>query len=199
MQKSTARVILEPLAIAIALALLVRHAFFRIYSIPTESMVPTLEVGDHIVVTPYRFGDKPRPGDVIVFRAPSGSDELLVKRVIAVPGDLIDSRSGRVRIGGHALAEPYVLQSAASGAIPAQIVPGDSYFVMGDNRANSADSRSWGVVPAALVAGRARLVLWSSGDGDSAPTARAATRRTPTRLGGTIPSGRFFTVIDSQR
>src|ERR1051325_8396694 len=124
--KSTARVILEPLAIAVALALLVRHAFFRIYSIPSESMIPTLEVGDHIVVTPYRFGDKPRPGDVIVFRAPSGADELLVKRVIAVPGDLIDAREGRVRIGGHALPEPYLLEPAASGAIQAQIVPGDS-------------------------------------------------------------------------
>lgn len=199
MQKSTARVILQPLVIAVALALLVRHAFFRIYAIPSESMAPTLEVGDHIVVTPYRFGDKPRPGDVIVFRAPSGADELLVKRVIAIPGDLIDSRSGRVRIGGRALPEPYLFQPAASGAIPAQIVPGDSYFVMGDNRANSSDSRSWGIVPHSLVAGRARLVLWSSGDGDSPPTARAATRRTLARPGDTIPGGRFFVVIDSQR
>jgi signal peptidase I len=199
MQKSTARLILEPLAIAVALALLVRHAFFRIYAIPSESMVPTLEVGDHIVVTPYRFGDQPRPGDVIVFRDPAGADELLVKRVIAVPGDLIDSRSGRVRIGGRSLAEPYLLEPAASGAIPAQIVPGDSYFVMGDNRANSSDSRSWGVVPRSLVAGRARLVLWSSGDGNSSPTARAATRRTAAHGGGSIGGGRFFVVIDRQR
>ncbi|HKO56021.1 MAG TPA: signal peptidase I, partial [Thermoanaerobaculia bacterium] len=149
-QKSTARLILEPLAIAVALALLVRHTFFRIYAIPSESMAPTLEVGDHIVVTPYRFGDQPRAGDVIVFRAPSGADELLVKRVIAVPGDLIDSRAGRVRIGGRALPEPYLLDPAASGAIQAQIVAGDSYFVMGDNRANSSDSRSWGLVPRSL-------------------------------------------------
>ncbi|MBV9493055.1 MAG: signal peptidase I, partial [Acidobacteria bacterium] len=177
-QKSTVRLILEPLAIAVALALLVRHAFFRIYAIPSESMSPTLEVGDHIVVTPYRFDDKPQPGDVIVFRSPSKEDELLVKRVIASPGDLIDSRDGRVRIGGRALPEPYVLEPAASGAIPAQIIPADSYFVMGDNRANSFDSRSWGMVPRSLVAGRARLVLWSSGNGETAPTALASAPRT---------------------
>lgn len=166
---------LEPIALAIALALIVRSAFFRIYAIPSESMAPTLEVGDHILVTPYRDLE-PARGDVVVFHAPDGSDELLVKRIVGTPGDLIEARAGRVLIGGHAITEPYLRAQAASGAIPPQIVPGDCYFVMGDNRANSFDSRSWGVLPRTLVAGRVRMVLWSSGDGTSQPAARAHTR-----------------------
>ncbi|HVG23804.1 MAG TPA: signal peptidase I [Thermoanaerobaculia bacterium] len=158
--KSLLRTILEPLAVAVGLAVVARAAV-HIYSIPSRSMAPTLEVGDQIVVTRY-LRSIPDRGDVIVFRSPRGGDELLVKRVIAVPGDLIDSRFGQVRIGGHTLAEPYVLRTAASGAIESQIVPANSYFVLGDNRDDSIDSRSWGFVPRDAVVGRARLILWSA-------------------------------------
>ncbi|MDQ3280317.1 MAG: signal peptidase I, partial [Acidobacteriota bacterium] len=159
--KSLFRTILEPIAIAVALAFLVRSAL-HIYSIPSTSMAPTLQVGDQIVVTPYFHHAMPERGHVIVFRSPMRPDELLVKRVIAVPGDLVDARLGRVRIGGHTLNEPYVLRQAASGAIGAQLIPQNSYFVLGDNRDDSVDSRSWGVVPRERIVGRARLVLWSS-------------------------------------
>src|SRR3712207_3969107 len=104
-QKSLIRTIVEPLAVAVALAFLVRSAL-QLYSIPSSSMAPTLEAGDQVVVTPY-FRGEPDRGHVIVFQSPQ-SDELLVKRVIAVPGDLVDARLGRVRIGGHTLPEPYV-------------------------------------------------------------------------------------------
>src|ERR1043166_1116247 len=175
-QKSLARSILQPIAIAVGLAVVVRGAM-RIYSIPSASMSPTLQVGDHIVVTPYFDGD-PHRGDVVVFRMPSDPRELAVKRVIGVPGDLIDSRLGRVRIGEHALSEPYVLADATTGAIEAQIVPPRCYYVMGDNRANSLDSRSWGTLPREQIVGRARMVLWSSiwsgGDGDSTDAANAS-------------------------
>ena len=154
-----ARTILRPIALAVALAFVVRAAV-HIYSIPSESMTPTLEVGDQIVVTHY-FGGEPDRGDVIVFRSPA-DNELMVKRVIGLPGDLVDSRLGRVRIGGHTIPEPYVLRQAATGAIDAQIVPQESYFVLGDNRDDSLDSRSWGVVPRSMVVGRARMILWSS-------------------------------------
>jgi len=165
------------MAIAIALALLARGAF-RMYAIPSASMAPTLQVGDHILVTPYRapfLADRPERGDVVVFRSPLDANELLVKRVVAVPGDLLESRAGRVCIGNHAIPEPYLLAPAESGAISAQIIPADSYFVMGDNRANSYDSRNWGALPRELVVGRARMILWSSGDGSSQPAAHAAT------------------------
>jgi signal peptidase I len=202
-QKSTIRLILEPMAIAVGLALLVRGAF-RMYAIPSASMAPTLQAGDHILVTPYRtpfLADRPERGDVIVFRSPHDPDELLVKRVVALPGDLVESRGGRVRIGMHAVAEPYLLAPAESGAISAQIVPADSYFVMGDNRANSWDSRNWGALPRELVVGRARMILWSSGDGSagdgsSEPSAHAATVSRPI-LPATTASrfGRMFRCI----
>jgi signal peptidase I len=173
-QKSTTRLILEPLAIAVGLAVVVR-ALFGIYSIPSASMAPTLEVGDHILVT--AFERHPQRGDVVVFRSPASPDELMVKRVIGTPGDLIATSGGHVRIGQHALAEPYLRDASASGVILPQIVPADCYFVMGDNRADSFDSRNWGVLPRALIVGRARLVLWSSGDGTSSANAHASTRR----------------------
>ncbi len=118
MPRSTARTILQPLAIAIACALIVRGAFFRVYAIPSASMAPTLQPGDQIVVTPYRapFARVPRRGDVVVFRSPLGRDELLIKRIVATPGDLIASDAGRVTLGGHLVAEPYVQRAAAPGA-----------------------------------------------------------------------------------
>jgi signal peptidase I len=159
-QKSLFRTIAEPLAIAIALGMTVRAAV-HIYAIPSESMAPTLTTGDQIVVTRY-FRSVPERGDVIVFQSPVTPGELMVKRVIAGPGELIDSRLGRVRISGYTLSEPYVLRVATTGAVQTQLIPADSYFVMGDNREDSSDSRSWGVVPRSNVIGRARLVLWSS-------------------------------------
>jgi len=179
--KSTLRLILEPMAIAIALAILVRGAC-RMYAIPSASMAPTLRTGDHILVTPYRapfLDDRPERGDVVVFRSPLDPDELLVKRVVAVPGDLVDSRAGRLRIANRSVAEPYLFAPAETGAISAQIVPADSYFVLGDNRGNSYDSRNWGALPRDLVVGRARMILWSSGDGSSKPSAHAATLSRP--------------------
>lgn len=177
--KSLLRMTAQPIAIAIALALLVRGAV-HIYSIPTASMAPTLEPGDQIVVTPY-FRSIPERGHVVVFER---DGELLVKRVVAVPGDLIDSRLGRVRIGGYTLPEPYVLRQAASGAIPAQIIAADSYFVMGDNRDDSLDSRSWGVVPREQIVGRARMVLWSSPPLGEAAHASGASETSVRRVHG---------------
>lgn len=169
--------ILEPVLVIAALALLARSAMISIYSIPSASMAPTLQVGDHIFVTSYRMplaDHRPKRGDVIVFRAPA-SGEVLVKRVIATPGDLVDAAEGCVRVGSHTLSEPYVMQRSASGAIQAQIVPASSYFVMGDNRAHSYDSRSWGPVPADHIIGKVRAVLWSSIDSASIPNANAST------------------------
>jgi signal peptidase I len=176
--KSLTRTILEPIALAIGLGLLARAAV-HIYSIPSASMAPTLEVGDQIVVTPY-FGGMPERGDIVVFQSILAEDELVVKRVIAVPGDVVDSRLGRVRVGGYTLPEPYVLRQAATGAISSQIVPAETYFVLGDNRDDSLDSRSWGVVPRSHIVGRARMILWSSRV-DPEDSVRATTTSPETR------------------
>jgi signal peptidase I len=160
--KSAVRLFVEPLAVAIVLAFFVRAAL-RLYVIPSSSMAPTLMAGDHIVVTPYHFGSKPQPGDVIVFRSPRSAGELMVKRVIAASGDLVETRDGHVIVRGHAIAEPYVAAQANTVVVSPQIVPADCYFVLGDNRADSLDSRNWGVLPRSAVLGRARMILWSSG------------------------------------
>jgi signal peptidase I len=159
MSKSVLRTILQPLGVAIAVAIAVRSSV-HIYSIPSGSMVPTLQAGDQIVVTRY-FGGEPNRGDVVVFQSVTQSEDLLVKRVVAVPGDLVDSRLGRLRIGGYTVPEPYVLRQGATGAIESQIVPSGSYFVLGDNRDDSQDSRSWGFVPREKIVGQARVILWS--------------------------------------
>ena len=169
--RSVVRTIAQPFAVALALGLLARGAV-HIYSIPTASMVPTLEVGDQIVVTRY-FGGRPERGHVVVFRSPE-TGEVLVKRVVGLPGDLIDSRLGRVRVGGYTLPEPYLASAADSGAVDSQIVPADTYFVLGDNRADSLDSRNWGAVHRSRIVGRARLILWSA-PVDGGDTARAST------------------------
>jgi signal peptidase I len=157
--RSVLRLILQPIAIAIALALVVRSAV-KIYAIPSASMEPTLEVGDHIIVTPYLFGE-PERGHVVVFRS---GEETLVKRIVGVPGDILDTRLGKTRVDGHTLAEPYVLRPASTGAIESVIIARDSFFVMGDNRDDSLDSRSSGPIPRGRIVGRARLILWSSTD-----------------------------------
>lgn len=146
----TLRVIAQPILIAVLLAAGVRSAV-RIYAIPSSSMEPTLQVGDHIAVTPYH-GQDPQRGDVIVFRSPINADDLMVKRIAGVAGDLVEGNQGKL------------------------IVPRDCYFVLGDNRANSFDSRNWGVLTRDRVVGRARMILWSSGTGSMEPQANAAPR-----------------------
>jgi signal peptidase I len=149
---TTFRLLGQPILIAMVLALGVRTAV-GIYSIPTSSMEPTLRAGDHIVVTPYHKSI-PQRGDVVVFRSPGDPKELLVKRIVAVPGDLVESRQGHLFVSGQ--------ESGAADAVVPQVVPANCYFVLGDNRANSFDSREWGVLSRSLLVGHARLVLWAS-------------------------------------
>jgi signal peptidase I len=166
---STARTIIQPLAIALVLAAIVRASSIGFYSIPSSSMEPTLRVGDTVVVTPYFAKNHPSRGDVVVFRSPSSAGEMVVKRIVAVPGDLIESRDGRLLIGGHAVPEPY--SRGTTAAVAPQIIAGGTYYLLGDNRTNSYDSRLWGSIQESAIVGRARLVLWS---GAIAPRANAS-------------------------
>lgn len=183
------RTIFKPIAIALALGLLARAAV-HIYSIPSASMAPTLEPGDQIVVTPYFFGGAPERGHIVVFRSPGG-DDMIVKRIVGVPGDLVESRLGRLRVGGYTVAEPYVRRVTATGSIASQLIPQESYFVLGDNRDDSIDSRSWGVVPRSAIVGRARMILWSS-PLDAPDSALAATADRDARSSGRPKRARLF-------
>jgi signal peptidase I len=165
----TLRLVVQPIAIAVVLALGARSAV-RIYAIPSGSMEPTLQVGDHIVVTPYH-SRIPQRGDVIVFRSPLRADELLVKRIAGVAGDLVEGNQGRL------------------------IVPHDCYFVLGDNRANSFDSRQWGVLSRNQIVGRARMVLWSSRAVSMEPRANAESRWRTALPSATLHFDRFFKPI----
>ena len=147
---------LQPLAIALVLAFAVRASSIGLYEIPSPSMEPTLQVGDTVLVTPYVSKNRPQRGDVVVFHSPATPDETVVKRVVGVPGDLVESRDGQLYVCGHVAGEPYA--RGMTTAIAPQVIAPNCYFVLGDNRANSLDSRIWGPVAADRVVGRVRVV-----------------------------------------
>lgn len=163
------RVVVQPIAIAIGCAVLLRFAVHA-YSIPSDSMNPTLRAGDHILVT--RSWDEPARGDVVVFRDLADPEQLFVKRVIAVSGDHLEIRAGVVRLNGRSLAEPYVMERDADD-FPPEIIPPGRFFVLGDRRTDSLDSRALGLVPLEMIVGRARAIFWSSGAGTPYPSAAA--------------------------
>jgi signal peptidase I len=156
--------------LAIGLHVLVVQTFF----VPSGSMVPTLEVGDRMLVDKLFFvRSSIHRGDIVVFRrVPSDHDPEhpadLVKRVIGLPGETISSRGDTVYIDGKPLAEPWLptltgLCVDPSYDITPQKIPANHYFVMGDCRGNSADSRVWGTVPASYIVGKVFVVVWRSG------------------------------------
>jgi len=138
----------------IGVALLFRAFVAQAYFIPSESMQPTLEVGDRIFVNRlvYRFW-KPERGEVVVFDHPREHGTALIKRVVAVGGDRVEGHDGRVWVNGVPGGESFDFAAVE--------VPADDLFVMGDNRGNSSDSRYWGFVPLGLLEGRAMLVWWN--------------------------------------
>jgi len=160
-------------AVAVLVAVLVQAYVVKPYRIPSESMLNTLMIGDRVFVNRfiYHFTDVDR-GDVAVFTSPADGF-VLIKRVIGLPGDVISLRDGAVYINGKKLDEPYVA-SQDGQAEPTEpfetgrpwnleepyTVPAGSYFMMGDNRTNSGDSREFGPVPADDVIGEAFFIYW---------------------------------------
>jgi signal peptidase I len=165
---------------ALVVALVVKTFLFQAFYIPSASMEPTLEEGDRVLVNKvsYDVHDVNR-GDVIVFEldaediGPDGIKDL-IKRVIGLPGDTIESRDGVVYVNDRALDEPYLAEGTITGdpndaqnpQIERQTVPEGHVFVLGDNRSNSADSRYpyRGPIPIDSIVGRAFLLVWPPGD-----------------------------------
>lgn len=158
--KSKTRNILDwvyTLAFALVLALVIRTFVAEARWIPSESMLPTLKVGDRLIIdkVSYHINGIKR-GDIIVFKAPPSSklNETLIKRVIGLPGDTVAIKNGLVYINNQPLNEPYELEKPRVD-YNTITVPENSFFVMGDNRNNSYDSRFWGMVPEELIIGKA--------------------------------------------
>jgi len=145
------------LVLAVLLSLAIRTYVAEARWIPSTSMLPTLKVGDHILIEKVSLKiNGINRGDIVVFQAPPASrlDEVMIKRVIGLPGDIVSINKGTVYTNGIALEEPYELERPRNDFKPFT-VPQGSLFVMGDNRNNSFDSRYWGVVPEDLVIGKA--------------------------------------------
>ena len=125
------------------------------------SMEPRIDSDEYVLINAlaYRLGGKPQHGDIVAFRHERSAPSVYLKRVIGLPGDHIEIRRGTVLVNGSELAEPYVRFRDTRSSAPLT-VPADAYYVLGDNRANSDDSRFWGFVPGADVVGRAVLAVW---------------------------------------
>jgi signal peptidase I len=193
MKKSVAREYFESLVIAVVLALFVRTWVFQAFKIPSGSMEPGLRIGDHLIVNKMIFaptasgleravlpGRSIQRGDVIVFKFPQQPDRDFIKRVIGLPGETLELRHKSVYINGAPLDEKVYAHYLEPPSMTGQVSPDDrreeygpitvpagQYFMMGDNRDNSEDSRYWGFMPASYVKGRALFIYFSLQDGAS--------------------------------
>lgn len=155
------------LAIALTLALLIRFFIAEPRYIPSDSMVPTLQVRDRLIVekVSYRL-HPPVTGDIVVFDPPPqlqlqgyAKDQAFIKRVIGQPGQTVKITNGKVYVNDQPLQEPYIAEPPEYRWGP-QTVPAGAVFVMGDNRNNSNDSHVWGFLPTSNIIGRAWLRFW---------------------------------------
>lgn len=150
---------------ALVLAVLIKTFVAQTFYIPSPSMEKTLLINDRVLVNKlaYRAGDVHR-GDIVVFkRPPKETDKSindLIKRVVGLPGETIESRNGVVYINGNALEEPYLQPGMLTLNLGPTVVPPKHYFVMGDNRTNSFDSRMFDPIPESLLVGKAEVRIW---------------------------------------
>jgi signal peptidase I len=188
-KKSIVREYFESIVIAVILALFIRTFVVQAFKIPTGSMEENLLIGDHLLVNKFVFGPAASRleravlpvgtlarGDVVVFKYPVEPDRDFIKRVIGLPGETIEVKEKKVYINGKPFEEPYVhflappaaqseLHEVTSFDVRERYgpvtVPANQYFVMGDNRDNSQDSRYWGFLPRENVKGKALVIYWS--------------------------------------
>ena len=193
-RKGTVREYAEALAIALLLAFLIRSFVVQAFKIPSGSMLPTLKIGDHLLVNKFIYGVRipftdtfvldlsdPEFQDIIVFRFPENESKDFIKRIVGTPGDTLRIGDQQVYRNGKPISEPYVRRGNTSvhGEFPMDKwpphrfdprvrtnlgpirVPEGKYFVMGDNRGESYDSRFWGFVDEDQILGEAWIIYWS--------------------------------------
>jgi len=180
-KKSIFREYAEALLIALLLALVIRTFIVQAFKIPSGSMLETLQIGDHLLVNKFLYGLKwpfsdnyaiqgidPARGDIVVFKYPNNRDVDYIKRIIGVPGDVIEIRKKQLILNGQPVSEGYIRHSQPALMLPVRdnygpvTVPKDQYFVMGDNRDESQDSRFWGFVSRNDLHGKTWRIYWSS-------------------------------------
>ncbi len=171
----------EALIIALILAFFIRTFVVQAFKIPSESMLNTLLVGDHLLVSKFSYGVKwpfsddylfegadPEYGDVIVFKYPQDPSLDYIKRVVGKPGDVIEVKNKQFIRNGEAIKEAYASNTDPQTGVVTRdnfgpfTVPEGKYFVMGDNRDNSQDSRFWGTVEKSAIHGKAWRMYWSA-------------------------------------
>jgi signal peptidase I len=182
-KKSLVREYTESIIIALLLALVIRTYLVQAFKIPSGSMEDTLVIGDHLLVSKFIYGTKipftdsqvikvrdPLRGDVIVFEYPEDPSKDFIKRVIGTPGDVVEGKDKKVYVNGKLYQNPHEIHKEKE-VIPKEMnprdtfgpvtVPPNSYFVMGDNRDRSYDSRFWGFVSRDKIKGLAFIKYWS--------------------------------------
>ncbi|MDP1806952.1 MAG: signal peptidase I, partial [Acidimicrobiales bacterium] len=142
----------------------IKTFLLQAFYIPSLSMAPTLKVNDRVLVNKLSYDlHNVNRGDLVVFESPpnEGSQTKdLIKRVIGLPGETVESRDGQILINGQVLEEPYLEPDVTTGPLEKVTVPAEHLWVMGDNRPNSRDSRFFGAIPESLVIGRAFVRVW---------------------------------------
>jgi signal peptidase I len=158
--KSTLREFVETILLTLLIYVLVRSFLFENYRVVGRSMDSTLENDQYLAVNKlgYRLHE-PQRGDIIVFHDPRDGSRKLIKRVIGLPGEMLEIRNGQVFINNLRLDEPYI-QTPGSYSYPPQPIPDDTYFVLGDNRNNSSDSHNWGTLSRDNIVGKAWISYW---------------------------------------
>lgn len=160
-KKSSLLELIESVAVAILLAVVIRLFILAPFYIPSGSMEPTLRIGDRIIVSKISYLFKePQRGDVVVFRYPLDPSRDFVKRLVGLPGETVSLRNGRLYINGQLVPEDYLPRDMKFADFGPVRVPTGYYFVLGDNRNNSDDSRVWGPLPRQNIIGKAVLVYW---------------------------------------
>jgi len=178
-QKSVVREYVEAIIIALLLAFFIRTFVVQAFKIPSGSMIPTLLIGDHILVNKFGYGVKnpltgatwvavgdPQRHDVIVFKYPQNPSQDFIKRVVGVAGDRVEIVEKKVFVNGELLVEPNAVNldpayNEVRDKMEPITVPPGSVFVLGDNRDNSHDGRFWGFVDLKDVRGKAFMLYWS--------------------------------------
>ncbi len=169
--KSKLKDTVDSIVVAFVIAMIIRAFFVQAYKIPSGSMLDTLLIGDHILVNKLAYViSKPKYKDIIVFEYPLDPSKDFIKRVVGVPGDTIRLDGKHVYRNGQLLKENYAkymdtnsLNSFINSRFHTKsfVVPENKYFVMGDNRDSSFDSRYWGFVNGSMVKGKAFIIYWS--------------------------------------